>query len=260
MRSELPGWLASAHKIRVERDGQELTLAVTPDAEGRIGVSPIDAREPVSLLDSLGEGLEYQVRIASELFRLPADDHPDFRGPIGIVRETEHSARTALSDSLTFVAGLGCWLTPACIAGHWFDAATLLWFLAANPEAVTADEEMRRRFRVARLRQLRLLLTGLCGCGLLLYQARVVAVPAIACAVWLGPLLTPVCWLLAREVRGRTAALLMLIGLGVPFLNLFLLWRLSAEARLYLQNRGVQARWFRGKGEPGSLPPAEARP
>ena len=192
------------------------------------------------------------------MLRIPDDDHPDFKGPVGIVRETERSARVALADFLMLVAGVGGWITPACVVGHLFDAASLRWFLAANPEALTPDEELRRRF-VTRLRQMLLLLTALCGCGLLLYGERMVPAFGMACVAWLGPLLAPVCWLLAREVRSRAAALLLLIGLGVPFLNLFLIWRLFAEARLYLKNRGVKARWFRDKGGAGSLPPEDAR-
>jgi hypothetical protein len=256
---EQQGQAATARQIRIEREGKELTLAVIPDARGHIGVSPITALEPVSVGEALTEGVKYQLRIPAELCRIPQDDHPDLMGPIGIVRQTERSARSALFDFFVLVAGIGCWLTPACIVGHLVDAGTLRWFLAVNPEALTLDEELRRGFRVARLRQLLLLLSAWCACGLLLYAASVVPAFAIACAAWFGPLLTPVSWLLTREVRGRAAALLLLIGLGVPFLNLFLLWRLSLEARLYLRNRGIQVRWFRRQGEHGSLPPGEAR-
>jgi len=234
----------TARQIRIERAGQELTLAVTADAQGRIGVSPITTLEPVPPLEALTESLHYQLIAVVEIFKISPGEHPDFQGPVGIIRETAHSA---ISNFLLMVAGLGTWLTPACIAGHLFDAATLPWFLAANPEATTADVEVRRRFRVARLRQLLLLLAALGGSGLLLYSAHIVPPLALACVAWLGPLLTPVSWLLAREVRGSSAALLTLVGLGVPFLNLYVIWRLSTEARLYLTNHGVPVRWFRSK-------------
>jgi hypothetical protein len=131
------------------------------------------------------------------------------------------------------LAALGAWLAPACLGGHAFDAATLLWFLSSHPEAAaTTDDELQRRWRVARMRQMVILLVGLAVGAVALWGMHLQATLAVACLVWVIPMLTPVTWVLTRNMRGRVAAVLMTIALGVPLLNLFPIALLVREAKV----------------------------
>jgi hypothetical protein len=231
--------------IGLDRAGVALNLSVTPDSGGYMRVIPINRKEPLGPLAAATEAFAMPPRIVGDLLRAIPDKDSTYVGPIDIVKETSKTADSAAF--LWFIAALGAYFAPAFLVAHLVDATTLRLFLKLNPDAIDAhDEAHRRPWRLARLRQLLILLIAAYGvAGLLWIVSGAPTGVILFIQVWLGPLFPTLVWILARDLSGRVLAALTLLAMAVPFLNLFVAWRVSATTATFLRNQGLRPGWLR---------------
>jgi hypothetical protein len=78
--------------IVVERAGRPITVPVTPDASGRIGVLPSEEHRPRTWQSSLGPALASPLmeplRVLRRLWDSVSGERATLSGPIGILRST----------------------------------------------------------------------------------------------------------------------------------------------------------------------------
>jgi regulator of sigma E protease len=113
--------LARANKpldVEVLRGKEHLTLKVTPqlkDGGGKIGVSPIEKQVPIGMREALTASVQMPFRVVEDLVVglsriITGKERPDFKGPVGIVRETSKAAERSTPEFLWFLAALSAYL------------------------------------------------------------------------------------------------------------------------------------------------------
>jgi len=104
--------------IIVQRGKEQLTLKVTPQQKpdgGKIGVSPIEKQVPIGMREALSASVRLPFNVVEELVFglsriITGKDKPDFKGPVGIVRETSKAAERSTPEFLWFLAALSAYL------------------------------------------------------------------------------------------------------------------------------------------------------
>jgi regulator of sigma E protease len=104
--------------IVVLRDKQQLTLKITPQLKeggGKIGVTPIEKQVPVGMREALTASVQMPFEVVEELVSglariITGKEKPDFKGPVGIVKETSKAAERSTSVFLGFLAALSAYL------------------------------------------------------------------------------------------------------------------------------------------------------
>ena len=104
--------------IVVLRGSQKLTLKITPqfkDGGGKIGVSPVYKQVPVTMREALTASVELPFGVVQELVSglgriITGKEKPEFKGPVGIVKETSKAANRSTATLLWFLASLSAYL------------------------------------------------------------------------------------------------------------------------------------------------------
>jgi regulator of sigma E protease len=104
--------------IQVLRGKEHLTLKVTPQLKeggGKIGVSPIEKQVPIGMREALSASVRLPFNVVEALVFglsriITGKDKPDFKGPVGIVRETSKAAERGTPEFLWFLAALSAYL------------------------------------------------------------------------------------------------------------------------------------------------------
>ena len=104
--------------IVVLRGTQKLTLKVTPqlkDGGGKIGVAPVEKQVPVTMKEALTASVELPFGVVEELVAglgriITGKERPEFKGPVGIVKETSKAANRGTAWLLFFLASLSAYL------------------------------------------------------------------------------------------------------------------------------------------------------
>jgi len=104
--------------VEVLRGKEHLTLKVTPqlkDGGGKIGVSPIDRQIPIGFREAAAESVRLPFLVVRELVFglsriITGKEKPDFKGPVGIVKETSKAAQLGTPEFLGFLASLSAYL------------------------------------------------------------------------------------------------------------------------------------------------------
>ena len=121
--------LARANKpldVEVLRGKEHLTLKVTPQLKeggGRIGVSPIEKQVPIGMREALTASVQMPFRVVQDLVIglsriITGKERPDFKGPVGIVRETSKAAERSTPEFLWFLGGFNLLPFPALDGGR----------------------------------------------------------------------------------------------------------------------------------------------
>lgn len=119
LKTEVARYAGQPVIVRVERDGAEKTLMVTPAgsgvATGKILVGPLTEKKEVTLGSALGRGLTEPFHVVAVLGRglvrtFAGSEHPELSGPVGIVRETSRAADNAVGDGLRLVGAVAAYL------------------------------------------------------------------------------------------------------------------------------------------------------
>jgi regulator of sigma E protease len=104
--------------VQVVRGTEHLTLKVTPelkDGGGKIGVSSIEKQVPMGLREATKYSVQLPFKVVQELVIglsriITLKEKPDFKGPVGIVRETSKAAELGTPSFLWFLAALSAYL------------------------------------------------------------------------------------------------------------------------------------------------------
>jgi hypothetical protein len=234
------GQPSTTRVVGLIRAGVPLNLSVTPDRGGYLRIIPMNRHERLDPLAAAKEAFALPLQIVSELLRAVPDKDSTYIGPVGLVRET--SKHSGVGEFLGFLAAIGAYFAPAFLVGHLLDAASLRFFLKLNPAAVDAhDEAYLRPWRLARLRQLLHLVVAVYAATGLLWMVNGTPTGVILfLQVWLCPLLPTLVWILTRNLSGRVFAALSVLAMAVPFLNLFVAWRVSEHTASFLRNQGLR--------------------
>ena len=104
--------------IQVLRGKQRLTLKVTPelkDGGGKIGVASIEKQVPMGIRDATKYSVQLPFKVVQELVIglsriITGKEKPEFKGPVGIVRETSKAAEHGTPYFLWFLAALSAYL------------------------------------------------------------------------------------------------------------------------------------------------------
>ena len=104
--------------VVVQRGTQKLTLKITPqfkDGGGKIGVSPVYKQVPVTMREALTASVELPFGVVEELVSglgriITGKEKPEFKGPVGIVKETSKAANRSTATLLWFLASLSAYL------------------------------------------------------------------------------------------------------------------------------------------------------
>src|SRR5450432_257100 len=104
--------------FEVLRGQEHLALKVTPqlkDGGGKIGVSPIDRQIPIGIREALSASVQMPFKVVEDLVLglsriITGKEKPDFKGPVGIVKETSKAAERSTPDFLWFLAALSAYL------------------------------------------------------------------------------------------------------------------------------------------------------
>jgi hypothetical protein len=237
----------AAHLVVVERGGERVTLSVTANAVGRIGVESQHDSRPMGWTKAIALGVITPFEVIAGTFNsaFRTQDKADFQGPVGIVRATAQAGAKGVAASLWFLAMLGAYIWPAFPLAHVLDAASLPSFQRNYPVDRGGAPVTLETRRVARARQLFNALLVVCGSLLFAYGivegvgARVpkaMFLPQMLLpSIWLGPILFPLTWRLAKLLWGAATAVLCTAALIVPLLNLALLVFLSTRAHAHLR-------------------------
>ena len=103
--------------VRVARDGEELHVEVTPSNEGRIGVTPLTERLPISVPDALWRGLSGPPRVLYNLGVgliqiLTGRVEAELAGPMGISNEVARASGRGRGDLLFLLGALNTYFLP----------------------------------------------------------------------------------------------------------------------------------------------------
>lgn len=104
--------------VDILRGQEHLTLKVTPQLKeggGKIGVSPIEKQVPIGMREALTASVEMPFKVVEDLVVglsriITGKEKPDFKGPVGIVKETSKAAERSTPDFLWFLAALSAYL------------------------------------------------------------------------------------------------------------------------------------------------------
>jgi len=104
--------------VVVQRGQDHLTLKMTPqlkDGGGKIGVTPIEKVVPVGMREALSDSVRMPFEVVQELVSglariITGKEKPDFKGPVGIVKETSKAAERSTAVFLGFLASLSAYL------------------------------------------------------------------------------------------------------------------------------------------------------
>ncbi|HEY5373248.1 MAG TPA: M50 family metallopeptidase [Polyangiaceae bacterium] len=104
--------------VVVLRGQEHLTLKMTPqlkDGGGKIGVTPIEKVVPVGMREALSDSVRMPFEVVQELVSglariITGKEKPDFKGPVGIVKETSKAAERSPAVFLGFLASLSAYL------------------------------------------------------------------------------------------------------------------------------------------------------
>lgn len=113
--------LARANKqvdVDVLRNGQHLTLQVTPQFKGdggKIGVETIERRIPIGMREALSASVRMPFVVVQDLVLglsriITGKEKPEFKGPRGIVNEASKAAELGTPEFLTFMGALSAYL------------------------------------------------------------------------------------------------------------------------------------------------------
>jgi regulator of sigma E protease len=118
MRALISARANKAIDIVVLRGNEHLTLKMTPqfkDGGGRIGVTPVEKVVPVGMREALSDSVRMPFEVVQELVSglariITGKEKPDFKGPVGIVKETSKAAERSTAVFLGFLASLSAYL------------------------------------------------------------------------------------------------------------------------------------------------------
>ena len=104
--------------VVVQRGTEKLTLKITPqfkDGGGKIGVTPVYKQVPVTMREALTASVELPFGVVEELVTglgriITGKEKPEFKGPVGIVKETSKAASRGTPWLLFFLASLSAYL------------------------------------------------------------------------------------------------------------------------------------------------------
>ncbi|HEX3776374.1 MAG TPA: M50 family metallopeptidase [Polyangiaceae bacterium] len=104
--------------IEVLRGQEHLTLKVTPQLKGdggKIGVETIEKRIPIGVREAASASVRMPFSVVQELVFglsriITGKEKPDFKGPVGIVKETSKAAELGTPEFLSFLAALSAYL------------------------------------------------------------------------------------------------------------------------------------------------------
>jgi regulator of sigma E protease len=104
--------------VVVQRGTEKLTLKITPqfkDGGGKIGISPVYKQVPVTMREALTASIELPFSVVEDLVTgigriITGKEKPEFKGPVGIVRETSKAAQRSTATLLGFLASLSAYL------------------------------------------------------------------------------------------------------------------------------------------------------
>jgi membrane-associated protease RseP (regulator of RpoE activity) len=238
-----------AHDIVVERDGQRVHMSVTPNEAGRISIESRYDRRPATFAGAVALGFPQPFRAVTSVMRtiVKPPKTTELSGPVGIVRETRNEGVRA--GAVFWILGMcGAFAWPALLLMHTVDMATLPSFLRKYP--VRPDEDPRVWLEPRRIARRRRVLNFLLafwalavGYVMLVDVANLGTGAAVNALLWLSPLFFfVVAWHLARSLWGRGPAILSLVAMCVPCLNVLFLVYLSARAGARVRETGVEAR------------------
>jgi len=236
-----------ANRIEIERGGARSTLLVTPNATGRIAISPVSLERNLGAFESARRAVtEPFVIMAAELRSVTTDlmGKHELSGPVGIVRETSRAPGFRSAQLLGFMARLGSYFWPHLLLLQLFDALTLPLFLATHPLARAGERSL---WRVARVQQALVLALG--GSVLMLAlmtlnsleTARPIVLPLLFLLLPVALSIVPLAWIAGTQFwgLGRTAAVLV-PGTLVPCVTPLAAVALLLRARTELRRRGFR--------------------
>jgi regulator of sigma E protease len=104
--------------VVVLRGNEHLTLKMTPqfkDGGGKIGVTPVEKVVPIGMREALADSVRMPFEVVQELVIglsriITGKEKPDFKGPVGIVKETSKAAQRSTAVFLGFLASLSAYL------------------------------------------------------------------------------------------------------------------------------------------------------
>ena len=104
--------------VVVLRGKERLTLKMTPqfkDGGGKIGVTPVEKVVPVGMREAVSDSVRMPFEVVQELVSglariITGKEKPDFKGPVGIVKETSKAAERSTAVFLGFLASLSAYL------------------------------------------------------------------------------------------------------------------------------------------------------
>jgi hypothetical protein len=236
--------------IEVERAGAKLEFEVQPRA-ARIGVARLFISRPVGMGEAARRGIVAPWIALSASVRQFAgglgggDDTVQLAGPVRTVKETSSAAETGSLLELAALLGTHVWPLLALIP--FFDALTGRIFGALQRPVGALPQ---RVFRLGRRRQA--LQMAAVGCALAVLGAALsaaqlrVGVPLELVAAPLTMTVYPLVWLMGRELWGKAAAAVGLVGSAlVPCIVLVVIWRLLVDARSAMGAEGYRVGWLR---------------
>jgi regulator of sigma E protease len=118
MRALISARANKAIDVVVLRGKEQLTLKMTPqfkDGGGKIGVTPVDKEVPVGMREALSDSVRMPFEVVQELVSglariITGKEKPEFKGPVGIVKETSKAAERSTAVFLGFLASLSAYL------------------------------------------------------------------------------------------------------------------------------------------------------
>jgi regulator of sigma E protease len=104
--------------VVVLRGKERITLKMTPqfkDGGGKIGVTPVEKVVPVGMREAVSDSVRMPFEVVQELVSglariITGKEKPDFKGPVGIVKETSKAAERSTAVFLGFLASLSAYL------------------------------------------------------------------------------------------------------------------------------------------------------
>jgi regulator of sigma E protease len=104
--------------VQILRGQEHLTLKITPQLKeggGKIGVQPIEKQVPIGMREALSASVRMPFSVVQELVLglsriITGKEKPDFKGPVGIVKETSKAAQLGTPEFLSFLAALSAYL------------------------------------------------------------------------------------------------------------------------------------------------------
>jgi len=240
--------IGGERQIEVERDGSLMVIRVTPNAQGRIGVSPQEEKVSLGVIESAARAVKQPFFVIREEMRSVTQNvEHDFKGPVGIIRETDGNRERRWTAFLLMLATQGAYFWPHLASLQLFDAATLWLFRKTHRVANPADSI----WRLARLQQgFGLVLVSLIAMVVLLAIDEFAAVPSALAPLMILLLpaalaLIPMTWLAAAHFWGVARAT-MVISFGtllpcITVVAVFLLWQ---RTRHELRARGFRVGWL----------------